>query len=283
MLPLLLLLLGGATIYTINKKNTKISSKNESKTKNIVPINTPKSELNISKDCRTFSFNDKTGNKWWELEGRKIAQKFVKIYSDSLMIAFGILNEWSNEKNISDCFKYAYQKAVPNGFPVLEFGDLSPQEIGIFNEQELWYKRIVWIQRNPQMWNLIWQVRNRVNIEFFSGRETIIANPSEPNYGLTFGKQFNEKIFLEKIKPMILVLLKLENDSPGILLGKEYADDSYLLINTATYMFWIILPNIPFDNLLKKHIKAELFNIPFYKELVNFVGKCGDDVINMEF
>ncbi len=218
------------------------------------------SDLFISKDCKTFAFGDKTGEAWWKLKGEKTAKQWIKSGEISpYTIAFEMLKKTGN------CFK---------SFPIRD--DFK----NWFDYDLAWLE---WISKNPSPWTLLVLVKNKIDITQFNGMETITADPNKTNYGLVFGKQFNETEFFAQIKPMILTMLQLEAGTPGILLGvKEYADNSYILTNVATYMFWILMPNIPFTDLITKYKKGMLSSIPFWNQLVSFAGEFEGQSIDLE-
>lgn len=218
------------------------------------------SDLFISKDCKSFAFGDKTGDAWWKAKGEKTAKQWVKSGETSpYIIAFEMLKKTGN------CFK---------SFPArTDFENW-------FEYNKAWLE---WISKNPSPWTLLVLVKNKIDITQFNGMETITADPKKSNYGLVFGKQFNEENFFAQFKPMILTMLQLEAGTPGILLGiKEYADPSYILTNIATYMFWITFPNIPFTDLITKYKKGMLSSIPFWNQLVDFTSEFDGQSIDLE-
>lgn len=218
------------------------------------------SDLFISKDCKSFAFGDKTGNAWWKAKGEKIAKQYVKTEETSpYIIAFEML------KKTGSCFK---------SFPIRD-------------DFQNWYEYNVawleWISKNPSPWALLVLVKNKIDVSLFNGQESIVADPNKANYGLVFGKQFEEESFFEQIKPMVLTLLQLEAGNPGILLGiKEYSDESYILTNVATYMFWVLMPNIPLTDVIGKYKKGMLSKIPFWNQLVSFAGEFDGQSIDLE-
>ncbi len=218
------------------------------------------SDLFISKDCKSFAFGDKTGNAWWKAKGEGVAKQYIKSGETSpYIIAFEML------KKTGSCFK---------SFPIRD-------------DFQNWYEYNIawleWISKNPSPWALLVLVKNKIDISLFNGQESVIADPNKANYGLVFGKQFDEEGFFEQIKPMVLTLLQLEAGSPGILLGvKEYSDESYILTNVATYMFWVLMPNIPLTDVIGKYKKGMLSKIPFWNQLVSFAGEFDGQSIDLE-
>lgn len=218
------------------------------------------SDLFISKDCKSFAFGDKTGNAWWKAKGETVAKQYIKSGETSpYIIAFEML------KKTGSCFK---------SFPIRD-------------DFQNWYEYNVawleWISKNPSPWALLVLVKNKIDVSLFNGQESIVADPNKANYGLVFGKQFEEESFFEQIKPMVLTLLQLEAGNPGILLGiKEYSDESYILTNVATYMFWVLMPNIPLTDVIGKYKKGMLSKIPFWNQLVSFAGEFDGQSIDLE-
>lgn len=280
MSPLLLLLLfGGGTYAVTKKKSTSSVIKPEPKL------------LVISENCKSFYFDDFTGDKWWTLQGKKIAQyteykiNLVKTYQDPLIIAFGILNDISRTQS-SDCFNYAYQKAVPNGFPVLEFGDLTPQDIGIFNQTELAFKRIKWIQNNFQMWNLIWQVRNKVDKEFFYGVETVELNSKnigKKNIILTNNNFNYNKLWNNFLKSISIVALSIEQKKQGSLI--PWLNDKDVEWHVAIFLMRILFPYVSEEN-FKKWVNMGGENISqsvLFKNILDSIDQLIDDEIDTKF
>lgn len=265
---LLLLLLGGA--YTVI---------NKSKSSNTT-IKSP--DLYISKDCKKFTFVDKTGNKWWENIGYNIAKKIKNISGeiDSLDMAFRTLNDWQREnlKEENKCFIYPYQKDVPNGFPMLAYDDLLPEDIGIFNQEQLAYKRIYWIKNNPEMWKLIWNIRNKIDTNLFEGIETVEINSKNigKNNPIITGKNFDYDILWDNFLESILTaVLKIENKKPKTLINFDY-DIEY---RTTIYAMRILFPNLT-DDEFKKWANMGGNNISqtqLFKNILISIDKLIDD------
>ena len=130
------------------------------------------SDLFISKDCKSFAFGDKTGDAWWKSKGEKVAKQYIKSGETSpYIIAFEMLKKTGN------CFK---------SFPAKE--DFQ----NWFEYNKAWLE---WISKNRSPWTLLVLVKNKIDITQFNGMETITADPKKSNYGLVFGKQFNEENF----------------------------------------------------------------------------------------
>lgn len=269
---LLLLLLGGA--YTVAKQKSK---------QQILSL---KPELYILDNCKTFSFSDGTGDRWWNSKGRKIAQEFVKITSDRLYIAFGILNEIYRDKISPNCFKYAYQKSVPNGFPMLDFGDLTPQDIGLFDQKALELKRISWIRNNFQMWNLIWQVRNKVDKEFFNGVETVELDPKnigKQNIIITNNNFNYNKLWNDFLKSISIAALNVEQKKQGSLI--PWLNDKDVQWHVAVYLMRILFPYIVEEE-FKKWVNMGGENISqsqLFKNILDSIDNLVNDEIDMEF
>lgn len=218
------------------------------------------SDLYISKDCKTFKFGDGTGNSWWKTKGEKSAKQWIKSgETEPYLIAFEMLKKTGN------CFK---------SFPLREDYE------NWFEYNKAWLE---WVIKNPAPWTLLVLVKNKIDLSEFNGMETVTADPKKVNYGLVFGKQFNEEDFFAQFKPMVLTMLQLEATTPGILLGvKEYANTSDIWTNIATYLFWMTMPNIPFDDLIVKYKKGMLSQIPFWNKLVDFVSQFDGESIDLE-
>jgi hypothetical protein len=218
------------------------------------------SDLYISKDCKSFAFGDKTGDSWWKIKGEKTAKQWIKSGETSpYVIAFEML------KKTGSCFKL---------FPVRDdFKNWFEYNVALLE----------WISKNTAPWTLLVLIKNKIDLTQFNGMETVTADPNKANYGLVFGKQFNEEEFFSEIKPLILTMLQLEAGTPGILIGdKAYANTSDILTNIATYMFWLLMPNIPFTDLIVKYKKGMLSSIPLWKKLVDFTGEFEGQSIDLE-
>jgi hypothetical protein len=230
------------------------------------------SELIISKDCKSFQFGDKTGESWWKNKGEKIAKQWVKSGElDPLIIAFKMISK------IGSCFK---------DFPLEENANHW------FNLQ---VDRFEWINNNRQMWNLLWSVRNRIDISLFNGVETVIANPLKPNLGLVFGKDgknFNLDKFFEMLKPMIRMLLQVIDQGGKNKIGpvatalgiKDIGGNDYSgrLINIPTWLFTMIFPNISVNEMMAIQKKGILYNLELWTELQNYVNEYDGEPLDLE-
>lgn len=230
------------------------------------------SELIISKDCKSFQFGDKTGDAWWKKYGEKAANQWVKSGKlDPLLIAFEIV------KKLGSCFK---------DFPLEEDANHW------FNLQ---VDRFEWINSNRQMWNLLWSVRNRIDVVLFNGTETVTSNPSKPNLGLVFGKDgknFNLDKFFEMLKPMARTLLQLtaqtsknEIGPVATVLGIKdvtYNDYNNSLVNIPTYLFTVIFPNISVNEMMAIQKKGILYKLELWTELQNYVNEYSDEPLDLE-
>lgn len=229
------------------------------------------SELIISKDCKSFQFGDKTGDSWWKNKGEKTAKQWVSSGElDPLVIAFKMISK------MGSCFK---------DFPLEENSD------NWFNLQA---DRFQWINNNRQMWNLLWSIRNRIDISLFNGVETVTANPSKPNLGLMFGKDgknFNLDKFFEMLKPMVLTLLQFAEQTPKNEMGpvatslgiKElvWADYGNRLINIPNWIFTMIFPNISVNEMMAFNKKGTLYKLELWTELQNFVNEFDGESIDL--
>jgi hypothetical protein len=230
------------------------------------------SELIISKDCKSFQFGDKTGDSWWKNKGEKIAKQWVKSGElDPLIIAFKMISKTGS------CFK---------DFPLEENSNHW------FNLQ---VDRFEWINNNRQMWNLLWSVRNRIDITQFNGTETVTADPSKPNLGLVFGKDgknFNLDKFFEMLKPMARMLIQVTSQSSKNDIGPvattlgikdvTYNDYNNSLVNIPTYLFTMIFPNISVNEMMAIQKKGILYKLELWTELQNYVNEYSDEPLDLE-
>ncbi len=232
------------------------------------------SELIISKDCKSFQFGDKTGDSWWKNKGEKVAKQWVESGElDPLIIAFNMI------KKLSPCFK---------DFPLEENANHW------FNLQ---IDRFEWINANRPMWNLLWSIRNRVDITQFNGVETIIADPTKPKLGLVFGnkgKNFSLGKWLTMLKPMIRTLIQLSMQASknelgfvGTSLGYSNKDptkfDQYALLqNIPTYIFTIIFPNVSVKEMVVLSDKVILNEIEIWKDLQSYTDEFTDEPLDLE-
>lgn len=210
------------------------------------------SDLFISKKCDYFTFGDKTGNAWWKAKGEKIATQYVKAEeTDPLLIAFQML------KKTGSCFKeFPIRKEFENWFE--------------YNTAKFW-----WIEKNSEMWTLLYTVRNIIDINLFDGVETVIADPKKADYALKFGNAFNMDTLWKSIEPMAYTLLQLEANKPGSVLNIKdgYDNPIYIISNVATYLYSLILPNIPYTEIVTK-VKKGWFTkqTPLWNELWKLVN-----------
>lgn len=230
------------------------------------------SELIISKDCKSFQFGDKTGDSWWKKYGEKAAKQWAKSGKlDPLLIAFEIV------KKLGSCFK---------DFPLAEDANHW------FNLQ---VDRFEWINNNRQMWNLLWSVRNRIDIALFNGVETVTSDSSKSNLGLVFGKDgknFNLDKFFEMLKPMVLTLIQLGAQSTKNEIGPvatnlgikdvTYNDYNNSLINIPTWLFTMIFPNISVNEMMAIQKKGILYKLELWTELQNYVNEFEGQSIDLE-
>lgn len=278
--PFLLLFLLG-TAYTIAK--TKQNKPSITITRS---VDDPNSRLTISKDCKNFYFDDSTGKNWWSAKGQDLTIDVLHMIKteDPLIVAFGILNIIS-QKNGPDCFKYAYQKSVPNGFPVLEFGDLTPQDIGLFNQQDLALQRVKWIKNNFQMWNLIWQIHNMVDKGFFDGTETIEVNPKnigKKNVIICFNTDYN-KLWNNFLKYIAIASFNIEQKKHGSLL--PWLDDKDVQYHVAIFIMRILFPYVT-DKDFQNWVNMGGNNISqskLFKQIIDSIDSLIDDEIDMKF
>lgn len=224
------------------------------------------SDLTISKKCDSFSFGDKTGNAWWKAKGEKIAKQYVKSgETEPLLIAFEML------KKTGSCFKeFPIRKEFKNWFD--------------YNTAKFW-----WMEKNPEMWNLLYTVRNIIDINLFDGVETVIADPKKADYALKFGNAFNMDTLWKSLEPMAYTLLQLEANKPGSVLNIKdgYDNPIYIISNVATYLYSLILPNIPYTEIITK-VKKGWFTkqTPLWNklwELVNSIEGQSPDLESEQF
>jgi hypothetical protein len=230
------------------------------------------SEIIISKDCKSFQFGDKTGDSWWKNKGEKVAKQWINSGElDPLVIAFKMISK------MGSCFK---------DFPLEENANHW------FNLQ---VDRFEWINSNRQMWNLLWSIRNRIDITLFNGVESVTADPSKPNLGLVFGKDgknFNVDKFFEMLKPMVRTLLQLTAQSPKNDIGPvasalgikdvTYNDYNNSLVNIPTYLFTVIFPNISVNEMMAIQKKGILYKLELWTELQKYVNEYSDIPLDLE-
>ena len=155
--------------------------------------------------------------------------------------------------------------------------------------------RFEWINNNRQMWNLLWSVRNRIDITQFNGTETVTADPSKPNLGLVFGKDgknFNLDKFFEMLKPMARMLIQVTSQSSKNDIGPvattlgikdvTYNDYNNSLVNIPTYLFTMIFPNISINEMMAIQKKGILYKLELWTELQNYVNEYSDEPLDLE-
>lgn len=220
-----------------------------------------KSDLSISKDCKSFSFGDKTGDAWWKVKGEKNTKQWVSSgETDSLEISFQMV------KKTGSCFKdFPVKENFPNWF---EFNLAKYQ----------------WIQSNRAMWTLLYSIRNRIDTTQFNGVETVTADPYAMNLDLKFGKGFNYDKFWEMLKPMALTLLQLEAKNPGSVLNlkKPYDDGTSIIVIVTTWLFMMIFPNVPYNDMMTRFYKGTIGDIPLWSKLWDSVSEFDGASIDLE-
>lgn len=193
------------------------------------------SDLSISKKCDSFTFGDKTGNAWWKAKGEKFANQWVKSgETDPLLISFEIL------KKTGSCFKdFPIRADFKNWFE--------------YNTAKFW-----WMEKNSEMWTLLYTVRNMIDINLFDGVETVTADPKKADYALKFGNAFNINTLWKSLEPMAYTLLQMEASKPGSVLNIKDGYDSpiYLVANVATYLYSLVLQNIPYNEIITRYKKG---------------------------
>lgn len=272
----LLLLLGGAYTIVKNKGQPSTSPQDPSK-------------LYLSKDCKHFHFGDKTGDKWWKNTGSRIANNIIKKEAgsiDSLDIAFRTLSDWQREdwkednykpENQNKCFMYPFQDGVWNGFPMLEFGDLIPDDIGIYNQKQLAYKRIEWIQNNPPMWNLLWQIRNRIDKEFFEGIETVEL---DKDYNIITGKNFSyQELWDNFLESMLSVAFSIEEKNQGRLL--PWLTDKDIDWHVTLFAMRILFPNMTKEQFKKWSSSGKISQSELFQNILASVDNLTDNDLDI--
>lgn len=223
-----------------------------------------KAELIMGKDCKTWSYGDKTGDAWWKAKGKPNAQQWIKSgYSEPLQIAYEML------KASSACFKsFPVREEFPNWF-------------------EYNVAKFEWINSNRPFWFLLYSVRNKIDLTQFNGVETV---QSGSDLKLKFGPGFNYDKLWESLKPMALTLLQLIEEAGKNVQGpvakvlglKDSEDYSDRLVNIPTYLFTLIFPNIPVTEWVTKLNKGMLYNIPLWKQLQESVNEYDGESIDLE-
>lgn len=221
-----------------------------------------KSQLTIAKDCKSWSYGDKTGDAWWKAKGEKIAKQWIKSgYSEPLQIAYEML------KPSSACFK--------------DFPDR--------NDFQNWFDynlaKFDWINENRPIWFLLYSVRNKIDLTQFNGVETVQTGT---DLKLKFGPGFNYDHFWNSLKPMALMLLELtadeDEDAINVVakaLGIKQGISNRIQ-NITTYLFTLIFPNIPVNEWLIKQNKGMLDDIPLWSQLWDSVSEHDGESIDLD-
>lgn len=225
-----------------------------------------KAELTITKDCKSWSYGDKSGDAWWKAKGEPKAKQWIKAgYMEPLEIAYEML------KTTVNCFK---------DFPVRE-------------DFQNWYDynlaKFEWINSNRPIWFLLYSVRNKIDLTQFNGVETVQTGP---DLKLKFGPGFNYDKFWNSIKPMALALLELTASEPKDELNtvdkalgiKDINQGGYTtnIMNITTYMFTIIFPNIPVNEWVVKLSKGSLNGIPLWSQLFDSISDNDGESIDLD-
>lgn len=220
------------------------------------------SSLTISLKCDKFTFGDKTGEAWWNNHGYNTAKTYIpKGYDNPLHIAYKMLI-----KNKEACFK--------------EFPDFDKYMNKPAGSGE--YALISWIREYPKIWELIWWLRNKIDMTFFQGETTTTIDPK--TWKISYGKDFEFEVMWDSgIRQIAEILIYLEEQNPGILLNnkKETQDLGLETSNATTYLYWILFPNIDFATLIARYKKNQLSNDEFWSNLWDHIADI--DVLDLEF
>lgn len=210
------------------------------------------SDLIISSKCDKFTFGDATGEAWWKEKGYKIAKAWVDAkWDDSLYIAVSMLR-----KNKEVCFKDFPQFILDPNIPK---DQLPP-------DGEYEFQLINWIRKYPKIWQLVWFVRNKIEMTFFEGKTSVMIDPKTWKY--TFGKKFEFDLMWENgIDVIADVLLAIEQDQEGILLNKANNPSYSPETSVANFLYWIIFPNLELKNILSRYEKGIMEKDEFWDQL----------------
>lgn len=235
--------------------------------------NASKAELIISKDCKSWSYGDKSGDAWWKAKGEAKAKQWIKSgYLDPLEVAFEML------KTSGSCFK---------DFPIrTDFQDGYEYNLALFE----------WINDNRPIWFLLYSVRNKVDLTQFNGVETVQTGA---DLKLKFGPSFNYDKFWESVKPLALALFNLSRTFEDPQLGpigqalglsppknaneaEGISDFFNRFIYIPAYIFSIVFPNIPVKEWGIKATKGMLGNIPLFKQLQESLDPYDGEELNID-
>lgn len=235
--------------------------------------NASKAELIIAKDCKSWSYGDKSGDAWWKAKGEAKAKQWIKSgYLDPLEVAFEML------KTSGNCFK---------DFPIrTDFQDGYEYNLALFE----------WINDNRPIWFLLYSVRNKVDLTQFNGVETV---QSGPDFKLKYGPGFKFDKFIEPLKPMILALLNLSRTYDDDQLGPigqslgvpppkneveahVISDFESRFIYIPTYIFSMIFPNIPMTDWFKSMTKQSLYENPLWKQIGEIIEQYDGEAIDID-
>lgn len=199
------------------------------------------SDLIISSKCDKFTFGDGTGEAWWKDKGYKVAKAWVdNKWDDSLYIAVSMLR-----KNKEVCFKDFPQLIIDPNIPK----DQLPPE-GDFE-----FKMINWIRKYPKIWQLVWFVRNKIEMTFFEGKTAVTIDPKTWKY--TYGKKFDlDLMWDDGLDVLAEVLLAVEQEDEGVLLNKKGNASYSPYTSAANFLYWMIFPNIELKTLLSRYEKG---------------------------
>lgn len=201
----------------------------------------------ISNDCKTVKFGDKTGESWWKIRGKKMAQQWLGAdYTNLIYIAYEMLRS-----NKDACFK---------DFPTTEKYPVS---------LELHKARIDWIVKYPAIWSLLVTIRNFIDKDLLSGK-TYVGMIEKNKLILEFTKNFNFEAFWETIEPLAYTILYLEEEKPGSVLKKfgdtypAYDKPGSEVRNSCIVLFVILFPYIDKTKIFKQFSgnldSTELYN-----------------------
>lgn len=214
------------------------------------------SDLIISSKCDKFTFGDGTGEAWWNTWGYKASKAWVDAkWDDALYIAVSMLR-----KNKEVCFKDFPQFIIDPNIPKDKLPPEGDYEFQLIN----------WIRKYPKIWQLVWFVRNKIEMTFFEGKTAMTIDPKTWKY--TYGKKFDLDLMWDNDLSVIAeVLFAVEKEQEGILLDKAYNPSYSPETSTVNFLYWMIFPNLDLKTILSRYEKGIMEKDEVWDQLSSLV------------
>lgn len=217
----------------------------------------------ISNDCKTVKFGDKTGEAWWKIRGKKMAQQWLGTgFTNLTYIAYEML-----KSNKDACFK---------DFPTIEKYPVS---------LELNKAKIDWIIKYPAIWSLLVTIRNMIDKNLLDGKTYVGMTEIKKELLLEFTKNFSFEPFWQSIEPLAYTILFLEEEKQGSVLKRfGYTYPSYdkpgsEVRNSVIVLFVILFPYVEKTKIFKQ-FSGNLDNTQLYNDIWDNISDLENESID---